>query len=88
MSTSSVYIFEVQGHLDEHWADWLGLTIDHTQDGTTTLTGVVPDQAALHGVLEKLRDLGVTLIALHLSPRHRTPSSWAPAKHLPHTGHG
>ena len=65
MSSSDAYAFEVQGHLDHHWAGWLGgLTITHNPDGTSTLVGLVVDQAELHGVLAKLRDIGVALIAV------------------------
>ncbi|HQR25448.1 MAG TPA: hypothetical protein PLP61_00275 [Nocardioides sp.] len=61
----AVYAINVRGHLDDHWAGWLGgLTLTHHDDGTTTLTGPVVDQADLHGVLAKLRDGGITLIAL------------------------
>jgi hypothetical protein len=59
------YAFEVQGHLDARWVEWLGdLTITHHPDGTSTIEGPVLDQAGLHGVLAKLRDLGVVLIAV------------------------
>ena len=55
----------IDGHLDEHWSAWFGgLTLIREDDGTTTLRGVVIDQAELHGLLTKLRDLGVTLISL------------------------
>lgn len=55
----------VQGHLDAHWAGWLGgLTIRHNDDGTSTLTGPVADQAALHGLLTKVRDLGAALVSV------------------------
>lgn len=61
----SLYAIDVGGHLDDHWAGWLGnLTLTRNADGTTTLTGPVTDQAELHGVLARLRDLGVTLIAV------------------------
>ncbi|MGN6576031.1 MAG: hypothetical protein ACTHKG_10095 [Nocardioides sp.] len=61
----SLYVFRVEGHLDEHWADWLGdLTLRHHPDGTSSLRGRITDQAELHGVLAKLRDLGVSLIAV------------------------
>jgi hypothetical protein len=67
------YELRVQGHLDEHWAAWLGdLTLAHHQDGTSTLTGVVPDQAALYGLLAKVRDLGIPLISLTRTPYPRT----------------
>lgn len=63
MSTS--YRIQVAGHLDPLWSDWLdSLTITHNNDGTTDLTGVVRDGAALYGLLNKLRDLGIILIAV------------------------
>jgi hypothetical protein len=59
------YEIKVKGHLEEHWADWLGgLKITHDSQGNSLLTGVVPDQAALHGILAQIRDLGLTLISL------------------------
>ena len=64
-TTATVYAFDVQGHLDAHWAEWLGdLRITHNPDGTSTLVGLIVDQVELHGVLAKLRDLGVTLIGV------------------------
>ena len=60
----AAYVFRVGGHLDPHWAVILGLALAHDPDGTTTLTGAVADQAALHGTLARLRDLGVTLISV------------------------
>ncbi len=59
------YRLRVAGHLDHHWSPWFaGLTLTHEDDGTTSLTGVVSDQAELHGLLTKIRDLGVTLISV------------------------
>ena len=59
------YELRVEGHLDEHWSTWFdGFAVIHADDGTTTLRGVVTDQAELHGLLAKVRDLGVTLISL------------------------
>jgi len=59
------YELRVEGHLDEHWSAWFGgLTVSHEEDGTTTLRGVVADQAELHGLLAKVRDLGTTLISV------------------------
>ena len=59
------YEIKVKGQLDEHWADWLGgLSITHDAQGNSLLTGVVPDQAALHGILTQIRDLGLTLISI------------------------
>jgi hypothetical protein len=63
--TSAAYLLRVGGHLDHHWSPWFGgLTLTHETDGTTTLTGVVADQAQLHGLLTKIRDLGVPLLSL------------------------
>ena len=60
------YRFEVDGHLDPHWSAWFGgLTLAHGSDGTSSLSGPVADQAQLHGILAKIRDLGITLIAVH-----------------------
>jgi hypothetical protein len=59
------YELRIEGHLDEHWSAWFGgLTLIREEDGTTTLRGLVTDQAELHGLLTKLRDLGITLISL------------------------
>ena len=56
----------LQGHLDERWADWFeGLTITQADNGETRLTGPVVDQAALHGLLRKVRDLGLPLISVN-----------------------
>ena len=61
------YELRVEGHLDEHWSTWFnGLTLIREDDGTTTLRGVVTDQAELHGLLMKVRDLGVTLISVEV----------------------
>ena len=58
----------VKGQLDEHWSDWFeGLTITHTDQNETVLTGPVVDQAALHGLLAKLRDLGLPIVSVNLS---------------------
>jgi len=64
-----VYQLRVRGHLRPDWSDWFaGLTLEHTADGDTLLTGAVRDQAALHGLLGRVRDLGLTLVAVHLDP--------------------
>ncbi|MBZ0292130.1 MAG: hypothetical protein K8L99_06130 [Anaerolineae bacterium] len=60
------YEIRIKGHLDETWADWLsGLTIRHEANGESLLTGSLPDQAALHGLLNRLRDLGIELISVN-----------------------
>ena len=54
-----------KGQLDEHWSDWFeGLTITHTAQGETVLSGLVVDQAALHGLLAKMRDLGLSIVSV------------------------
>ena len=61
-----IYQIRIKGHLDSQWTDWFeGLTITLEEDGDTLLTGPVVDQAALHGLLRKLRDTGLTLIAVN-----------------------
>jgi hypothetical protein len=60
-----VYQIRVKGHLGRHWTDWFGgLTITALDNGETLLTGSVVDQAALHGVLKKVRDLGMPLVSV------------------------
>jgi hypothetical protein len=66
----SSYELRVGRHLDDHWTEWFGnLTLTREADGTTTLRGPVPDQAALHGLLIKVRDLGMTLISVRAIDR-------------------
>jgi hypothetical protein len=63
----SAYRLQVDGHLDQQWSPWFGdLTLTHEDDGTTTLAGPIADQAQLHGLLTKIRDLGVTLISVEV----------------------
>ena len=63
--TGGAYEIKVQGHLEDYWSDWLGgLAISRDAQGYTHLTGVVPDQAALHGILAQIRDLGLPLISI------------------------
>jgi hypothetical protein len=59
------YEIRLQGHLEPRWAAWFdGLRLTHELDGTTILAGPVVDQAALHGLLQRVRDLGLPLIAV------------------------
>lgn len=60
------YEIRIKGHIDLSWSDWLdGLIIAHQINGETLLSGAVADQAALHGLLNKLRDMGVQLISVN-----------------------
>ena len=60
-----VYQIRLKGHLDSQWTDWFGgLTITLEEDGDTLLTGPVIDQAALFGLLKKVRDLGLPLVSV------------------------
>ena len=59
------YEIVIDGHLSARWEAWFdGFTIANEADGTTVLRGLVVDQAALHGLLQRLRDLGIPLISL------------------------
>ena len=59
------YVLRIAGHLDQRWSTWFGgMTVTHEDDGTTLLAGSVVDQAELHSVLTKVRDIGATLISV------------------------
>ncbi len=61
-----IYQIRIKGQLGRAWTDWFaGLTITLEEDGDTLLTGPVPDQAALHGLLKRVRDLGLPLISIN-----------------------
>jgi hypothetical protein len=69
-----VYHIRLAGHLDRHWTDWFeGLTISLEAGGATLLAGPVADQAALHGLLRKVRDLGLPLLSVICVPCDRLP---------------
>lgn len=59
------YEIRLKGHLDSRWAAWFdGLSLTHDSDGTTVISGPVVDQAALHGLLHKVRDIGIPLLSI------------------------
>jgi hypothetical protein len=59
------YDIRVQGHLAARWSAWFdGLSLTHESDGTTVISGPIADQAALHGLLHKLRDAGMPLVSI------------------------
>ena len=61
-----VYEIRIEGHLGHHWTDWFGgVTITLAENGDTLLTGSVVDQAALYGMLRKVRDLGMPLVSVN-----------------------
>ncbi len=64
-AAADIYRVHVRGHLDDRWTDWFGgLELRREDDGTTVLVGPIVDQAALHGVLKCIRDLGLPLLAV------------------------
>ena len=69
----AVYEIRVAGHLPSHWTDWFeGLTVTLEADGSTRITGPVEDQASLHGLLRKIRDLGMVLVSVNQVPIKET----------------
>ena len=63
-SPFTIYEIRLKGHLDTRWAEWFyDMTIIHESDGTTTLRGPLPDQVVLHSVLDRIRDMNLTLIS-------------------------
>ena len=65
MSETETYEIRVQGHLDSRWTTWFdGMELVADQDGSTLMRGEVTDQAALHGLIQKVRDLGLPLISV------------------------
>jgi hypothetical protein len=62
-------IMHIAGHLDTRWSDWFeGLEMRHLPEGSTELSGPVIDQAALYGLLNRARDLGLTLLTVSVEP--------------------
>ena len=71
-----IFQIRIQGHLSQQWTDWFeGLTITLEEDGNTLVSGPVMDQSALHGILKKIRDLGMPLLSVNsvdLDPATKT----------------
>jgi hypothetical protein len=63
---SDMYQIRVRGHLDIRWSDWFDGFVFVSDDGDTILTGTVVDQAALHGILAKIRDLGLSILLVEM----------------------
>ena len=74
LSPLTNYQIRIHGHLDHEWTNWFqGLTVTLEEDGHTLLTGPVIDQAALHGLLKKIRDLGMPLVSVNPVPLIGSP---------------
>jgi hypothetical protein len=77
----TIYEIRIAGHLSQQWADWFeGLTVTLEEDGNTLLTGPLADQSALHGLLKKIRDLGLPLLSVNQVPP--LESTYQPYKEL------
>jgi len=75
-----VYRIQVRGHLRPEWSEWFdGMKISHEANGDTVLSGPVADQAALHGLLARVRDLGLTLLSLSSAAPTGSPGGEADA---------
>ncbi len=74
------YEIRLKGHLDARWAAWFdGLNLSHEGDGTTVIHGPVVDQAALHGLLRKVRDVGLPLVSVvGVEPEHPDAETTVP----------
>jgi hypothetical protein len=68
------YVLRVEGRLASRWSAWFdGLVVTTGDDGTTVISGPIADQAALHGLIQKLRDIGIPLVSLTQVPTHDAP---------------
>ena len=86
MRTPACYEIRIEGHLGDSWSSWFeGLSIRHEETGETVLSGPLVDQAALHGVLMRIRDLGLPLVAVS---RMRPADAWASDSQTPEEEEG
>lgn len=82
------YEIRLKGHLDTRWAAWFdGLSLTRERDGTTLLSGPVVDQAALHGLLQKVRDLGLPLLSVTCSDPGQPDVPICASRSAPQTTH-
>jgi hypothetical protein len=78
------YIITVVGHLDHSWSDWFdSLAIENQGNGQAVLAGPLPDQSSLHGVLGKIRDLGLPLLSLYSMEPEGAPGQLRLVERLP-----
>jgi hypothetical protein len=71
-NTTMFLLLSIAGHLDPGWSDWFeGMNMRHLPDGTTEMSGLIGDQAAAYGLLNRARDLGLTLLAVSLTPDNK-----------------
>ena len=76
---STVYQIRLKGQLDARWTDWFGgMVVALSEDGDTVLTGPVTDQAALHGLLRKVRDIGIPLVSVNEVKSEPQTGGWKP----------
>ena len=73
-ANKQTYQIRIKGHVNLDWSVWFeNLTVEHMDNGETLLCGLLPDQTALHGVLMKIRDLGMTLVEVkYIEPNSRS----------------
>jgi hypothetical protein len=77
------YEIKIKGHLDQRWSEWFaGLQVTHLAGDETLLSGSLPDQAALHGLLERVRDLNLTLISVSRGGPSTQDSDLASLPHM------
>jgi hypothetical protein len=82
MDTARIYEIRVEGHLADRWSDWFeGLTIHNDPNSETTMTGLLVDQSALFGVLNKVHDLNLVLISVLGHPATKTSINQGPTHH-------
>jgi hypothetical protein len=83
-SEARPYEIRLKGHLDSRWATRFdGMSLTHHSDGTTVLSGAVVDQAALHGLLQRLRDVGLPLISVTRLDQEQPPTAINPLRRSP-----